>query len=150
MLIIRRSKLYYTASGIVTLCRWPSGAQFIISLLYSSTCFEHRCAHQQEVKLYYTASGIVTFCRWPSWQPEGFFYVSFLPFFAVCAVGLNVRWSLHFLTFHFFGQALVATSITPLDDSSVSNTHILLIRASFPTISVPPKIHHNFLQASYP
>jgi len=26
-LIIRRSKLYYTASGIVTLCRWPSGAQ---------------------------------------------------------------------------------------------------------------------------
>jgi len=27
VLIIRRSKLYYTASGIVTLCRWPSGAQ---------------------------------------------------------------------------------------------------------------------------
>ena len=27
MLIVRRSKLYYTASGIVTLCRWPSGAQ---------------------------------------------------------------------------------------------------------------------------
>ena len=26
MLIIRRSKLYYTASGIITLCRWPSGA----------------------------------------------------------------------------------------------------------------------------
>ena len=26
VLIIRRSKLYYTASGIVTLCRWPSGA----------------------------------------------------------------------------------------------------------------------------
>jgi len=25
VLIIRRSKLYYTASGIVTLCRWPSG-----------------------------------------------------------------------------------------------------------------------------
>jgi len=25
--IIRRSKLYYTASGIVTHCRWPSGAQ---------------------------------------------------------------------------------------------------------------------------
>ena len=40
-------------------CRWPSGAQverectkscFIISLLYSSTCFEHCCAHHQEVK----------------------------------------------------------------------------------------------------
>jgi len=27
VLIIRRSKFYYTASGIVTLCRWPSGAQ---------------------------------------------------------------------------------------------------------------------------
>jgi len=27
VLIIRRSELYYTASGIVTLCRWPSGAQ---------------------------------------------------------------------------------------------------------------------------
>ena len=26
VLIIRGSKLYYTASGIVTLCRWPSGA----------------------------------------------------------------------------------------------------------------------------
>ena len=27
MLTIRRSKLYYTASGIITLCRWPSRAQ---------------------------------------------------------------------------------------------------------------------------
>jgi len=27
---------------------------FIISLLYASTCFEHCCAHHQEVKLYYT------------------------------------------------------------------------------------------------
>ena len=27
VLIIRRSKLYYTASGIITLCRWPSSAQ---------------------------------------------------------------------------------------------------------------------------
>jgi len=26
VLIIRRSKLYYTASGIITLSRWPSGA----------------------------------------------------------------------------------------------------------------------------
>ena len=24
--IIRRSELYYTASGIITLCRWASGA----------------------------------------------------------------------------------------------------------------------------
>ena len=27
VLIIRRAKLYYTASCIITLCRWPSGAQ---------------------------------------------------------------------------------------------------------------------------
>jgi len=27
VLIIRRSKLYYAASGIITLCRWLSGAQ---------------------------------------------------------------------------------------------------------------------------
>jgi hypothetical protein len=26
--ITRRSKLYYTATGIITLCRWPSGAHF--------------------------------------------------------------------------------------------------------------------------
>jgi len=26
VLIIRRSKLHYTASGIITLCRWPFGA----------------------------------------------------------------------------------------------------------------------------
>ena len=27
VLIVRRSKLYYTASGIITLCRWPSHAR---------------------------------------------------------------------------------------------------------------------------
>jgi hypothetical protein len=27
VLIVRRSELYYTAAGIITLCRWPSGAQ---------------------------------------------------------------------------------------------------------------------------
>ena len=44
-------------------------AQFlysIIRLLQSSTCFEERCAHHQEVKCINTASGIVTLCRWPS------------------------------------------------------------------------------------
>jgi len=100
VLIIRRSKLYYTAFGIVTHCRWPSGVHkflfynkfiifvymfrtllclssggqncitqhlvsshyiggspvctnscFIITLLYSSTCFEHYCAYHQEVKI---------------------------------------------------------------------------------------------------
>jgi len=33
---------------------------FVISLLHSSACFEHYCAHHQEVKLYNTASGIIT------------------------------------------------------------------------------------------
>jgi len=33
VLIIRRSKLYYTASGMVTLCRWPSRAQVERGLL---------------------------------------------------------------------------------------------------------------------
>ena len=32
VLIIRSLKLYYTASVIVTLCRWPSGAQFSLNL----------------------------------------------------------------------------------------------------------------------
>ena len=27
VLIIRRCILYYTASGIITLCKWPSGAR---------------------------------------------------------------------------------------------------------------------------
>jgi hypothetical protein len=33
VLIIRRSKFNYTASGIITLCRWPSGAQVERSFL---------------------------------------------------------------------------------------------------------------------
>ena len=47
---------------------------FIISLLYSSTCFEHHVLIIRRSKLYYTASGITTHCRWPSRaqvQPEG-------------------------------------------------------------------------------
>ena len=42
------------------LSNWPTectNSCFSISLLYSSTCFEHCCAHHQEVKFYYTASG---------------------------------------------------------------------------------------------
>jgi len=39
---------------------------FIISLLYSSTCFEHYALIIRRSKLYYTASGIITPCRWPS------------------------------------------------------------------------------------
>jgi hypothetical protein len=80
VLIIRRSNCSNTASGIVTLCRWPSGMQveqFILNILLAvhpnitlvndqidaqfflfynmfitvlSTCFEQRCAHHQEVK----------------------------------------------------------------------------------------------------
>ena len=32
VVIIRTSKLYYTASGIITLRRWPSGAQSSLNL----------------------------------------------------------------------------------------------------------------------
>jgi hypothetical protein len=39
---------------------------FIIRLLQSSTCFEQRHAHHQEVSCTNTASGIVTLCKWPS------------------------------------------------------------------------------------
>ena len=52
VLIIRRSKLYYTASGIIT----PIG----ISLFHASTCFEHHVLIIRKSKLYYTASGIIT------------------------------------------------------------------------------------------
>ena len=46
MLIIRRSKFYYTASVIVTLCRWPWGAQFEIGLCTGpppTECDDTRC-----------------------------------------------------------------------------------------------------------
>ena len=68
----RRSKLYYTASGIVTLCRWPSGAQVergqevkivLYSIWYRHTVGGrpvHRLREDRRSKLYYTASGIVT------------------------------------------------------------------------------------------
>jgi len=29
-------------------------------IIYASTCFEHCCAHHQEVKMYYTAPIIIT------------------------------------------------------------------------------------------
>ena len=38
VLIMRKSKLYYTASDIVTLCWWPSGAQVERGLTPLSTC----------------------------------------------------------------------------------------------------------------
>ena len=57
MLIIRRSKLYYTASGIVT----PVGDRPVHRLREeSSTCFEHNVLLIRRSKVYYTASGIVT------------------------------------------------------------------------------------------
>ena len=90
VLIIRRSKLYYTAPGIVTpvlynkfiiclymfrtLCAHHQEVKivlfsiwyrhtckcYIISLLYASTCFEHYVLIIRRSKLYYSASGIVT------------------------------------------------------------------------------------------
>jgi len=47
VLIIRRSKFYYTASGIITLRRWPSGAQVERGLL--STCAPY--GHLQSVMI---------------------------------------------------------------------------------------------------
>ena len=48
VLIIRRSKLYYTSSGIITLCRWPSGAQVESPLNLSGaqveSCLNLSCA----------------------------------------------------------------------------------------------------------
>ena len=70
VLIIRRSKLYDTASGIITPVHgtatyrcddtrwWCTNSCFIISLLYSSTCFEHYVLINRKSKLYYTAFGI--------------------------------------------------------------------------------------------
>jgi len=58
VLIIRRSKLYYTASGIVTLCRWPSGAQverglqsclYMFRALLCSSSGGHNCIIQHLV-----------------------------------------------------------------------------------------------------
>ena len=39
---------------------------FIIRLLYSSTCFEHCCAHHQEVKIVLYSIWYHHTCRWPS------------------------------------------------------------------------------------
>jgi hypothetical protein len=46
VLIIRRSKLYHTAPGIITLCRWPSGAQVERGLCTGrppTVCDDTRC-----------------------------------------------------------------------------------------------------------
>jgi len=69
VLIIRRPKLYYTASGIIT----PIGVMilvinqrdaqnfcFTVSLFHASTCFEHHVLVIRRPKLYYTASCIIT------------------------------------------------------------------------------------------
>ena len=39
---------------------------FIISLLYSSTCFEHYCAHHQEVIIVLYSIWYRHTCKWPS------------------------------------------------------------------------------------
>jgi len=72
VLITRRSKLVYTASSIVTLCRWPSGAHrtatyrvddnFVICLYM----FRALCAHHQEVKIVLYSIWYHHTCTWPS------------------------------------------------------------------------------------
>ena len=44
---------------------------FVIRLLQSSTYFEQRHAHHQEVKFINTVSDMVTLCKWPSGAPDG-------------------------------------------------------------------------------
>jgi len=60
VLIIRRSKLYYTASGIIT----PVGGRLVHRLredsLCASTCVEHHVLIIRRSKLHYTASGVIT------------------------------------------------------------------------------------------
>jgi len=55
VLIIRRSKLYYTVSDIIA----PIGVMITISLFHASTCFEHRVLIIRRSKLYYTVSDII-------------------------------------------------------------------------------------------
>ena len=81
MLIIRRSKLYYTASGVITLCRWPSLMhkiffynKFIICLYM----FRALCAHHQEVKIVLYSIWYRHTCRWPSLMHKIFFIISLL------------------------------------------------------------------------
>jgi hypothetical protein len=61
--IVRRTKLYYTASGIVT----PIGGRPMhrlreeyARLFQASTCFGHHMLIVRRAKLYYTVSGIIT------------------------------------------------------------------------------------------
>ena len=90
VLIIRRSKLYYTASGIITqkqvyytplqvsstvvliirrskLCYSASGIITLKRVYYMPLHVSRTTVLIiRRSKLYYTASGIVTLCRWPS------------------------------------------------------------------------------------
>jgi len=62
VLIIRRSELYYTSSGIFT----PIGGRLVQNLFHNkfyfmpSTCFEHNVLIIRRSELYYTSSGIIT------------------------------------------------------------------------------------------
>ena len=61
--------IFLTVQLSITLVNDQLDAQFfyfIIRLLQSSTCFEQRRAHHQEIKCINTATGIVTLCKWPS------------------------------------------------------------------------------------
>ena len=54
--------------GVIILVIDKLNAQ-MISLLYSSTCFEHYVFINRRSKLHYTASVIITLCRWPCGAP---------------------------------------------------------------------------------
>ena len=63
MLIIR-SKLYYTASGVVTHCRWPSGTQSSLNLCTGrppTQCDDTRCCITQDLLMMSTT--VLDACR---------------------------------------------------------------------------------------
>ena len=107
VLIIRRSKLYYTASGIIT----PVGGRPVHRLRedssHASTCFEHCCAHHQEVKIVLYSIWYRHTCRWPSGAK--FFYKT-----KICAL----NWSDTKIIFLKFRSANVSSFIE-MDNSTL-------------------------------
>ena len=55
---------HYELHDTLFLPTWRTKFFILIHLLYSSTCFEHYCAHLQEDNCIGTTSGIVTVFRW--------------------------------------------------------------------------------------
>jgi len=68
VLIIRSSKLYYTASGIITLCRWLSGAcihwertAVLSQRMHAPDAPLPTCAPEGHLQVWYTRCCIIQF-----------------------------------------------------------------------------------------